>query len=80
LTLSNNSLISAKAEGRKNSTGGNVDINANFIVAFPNQVDGYGSDIIASAAEGDGGRISINGESLLGIKERRANRLTNLFD
>jgi filamentous hemagglutinin family protein len=72
LTLSNNSLISAKAEGSKNSTGGNVDINANFIVAFPNQVDGNGSDIIASAAEGDGGRISINGESLLGIKERKA--------
>ncbi len=80
LTMRNNSLISAKA--LNNANGGNVNINTNFIVAFPNQIDGNGSDIIANAAEGDGGRISINAESLLGIKERRAedNNQTNDID
>jgi filamentous hemagglutinin family protein len=80
LTMRNNSLISAQAFN--NANGGNVNINANFIVAFPNQIDGNGSDIIASAAEGDGGRININGESLLGIQERKAidNNQTNDID
>ena len=80
LTMGDNSLISAQAFNRAN--GGNVNIDSNFIVALPNQIDGDGSDIIASAAEGDGGRISINGESLLGIKERKAedNNRTNDID
>jgi filamentous hemagglutinin family protein len=80
LTMRNNSLISAQA--LKNADGGNIDIDTNFIVAFPNQINGNGSDIIASAAEGDGGRITINAESLLGIKERKAegNNQTNDID
>jgi filamentous hemagglutinin family protein len=80
LTMRNDSLISAQA--LNNANGGNVNIDTNFIVAFPNQIDGNGSDIIASAAEGDGGRISINAESLLGIQERKAlnNNQTNDID
>jgi filamentous hemagglutinin family protein len=80
LTMRNNSLISAQAFN--NANGGNVNIDANFIVAFPNQIDGNGSDIIASAAEGNGGRITINTESLLGIEARKAvdNNQTNDID
>jgi filamentous hemagglutinin family protein len=80
LTMRNNSLISAQA--LNNADGGNINIDTNFIVAFPNQINGNGSDIIASAAEGDGGRISINAESLLGIQERKAedNNQTNDID
>jgi large exoprotein involved in heme utilization and adhesion len=80
LIMRNNSLISAQAFN--NANGGNVNIDANFIVAFPNQIDGNGSDIIASAAEGDGGNIRINAESLLGIEARKAidNNRTNDID
>ncbi|MEN9519769.1 MAG: hypothetical protein RLZZ381_2357 [Cyanobacteriota bacterium] len=80
LTLRSNSLISAKAEG--NATGGNVNLDANFIVAFPNQISGNGNDITASATEGNGGEIKIKAESLLGIKEGEAinNNQTNDID
>ncbi|MGL5835837.1 MAG: filamentous hemagglutinin N-terminal domain-containing protein, partial [Waterburya sp.] len=80
LTMGNNSLISAQAFN--NANGGNVNIDANFIVAFPNQIDGNGNDIIASAAEGNGGEITINTESLLGIEARKAvdNNRTNDID
>ena len=47
LSLRNNSLISAEATGV--GDGGNVNIDADFIVAFGN--DGNGSDIVAKAAE-----------------------------
>ncbi|MGL5833793.1 MAG: filamentous hemagglutinin N-terminal domain-containing protein, partial [Waterburya sp.] len=80
LKMGDNSLISAQAFNRAN--GGNVNIDSNFIVARPNQIAGNGSDIIASAAAGDGGRITINAESLLGIKARKAvdNNRTNDID
>ncbi|NJL51655.1 MAG: filamentous hemagglutinin N-terminal domain-containing protein [Hydrococcus sp. SU_1_0] len=80
LTLDNNSVISAQASNRGN--GGNVNIDANFIVAFPNQIAGNGSDIIASAEAGNGGSIKISGESLLGIEARKAkdNNRTNDID
>ncbi|MEM8677337.1 MAG: filamentous hemagglutinin N-terminal domain-containing protein [Cyanobacteria bacterium P01_G01_bin.67] len=67
LTLGDNSLISAQAFG--NADGGNVNIDTNFLVAFPNETPGDGSDITASAEAGDGGNISISAESLLGIEE-----------
>jgi filamentous hemagglutinin family protein len=71
LLMRDNSLISAQAiEG---ANGGNVDINSNFLVAFPNQ----NNDIIASAEQGKGGNIQIAAESVLGIKERPLNPLTN---
>ena len=80
LNLRNNSLISAQATGTAN--GGNVNIDTDFVVAFPNTLGGNGSDIIASAAEGDGGKISINAESIFGIQEGQAieGNNTNEFD
>lgn len=71
LTLRDNSLISARAFN--NANGGNLTIDANFIIAFP---DGN-NDIIANAQQGRGGRITINAESLLGIQERPLNDSTN---
>lgn len=50
------------------STGGNIEINTDFIVAFP----GGNSDILANSQEGEGGTITINAESLLGIAEGNA--------
>ncbi|MEO0835912.1 MAG: hypothetical protein AAFY16_07985 [Cyanobacteria bacterium J06642_3] len=80
ISLKNNSTISARAFGEAN--GGNLDIDARFIVAFPNQIDGNGSDIIANAGEGNGGNIAISAESLFGMDERDAtlNNQTNDID
>jgi large exoprotein involved in heme utilization and adhesion len=69
--MRNNSSISGRAT--EGASGGNVNINADFLVAFPNQ----NNDIIANAAEGQGGNIQIAAESVLGIKERPLNPLTN---
>lgn len=66
--LRNNSFISARAFN--NANGGNLTIDTNFIVAFPS--NGNGNDIIASAERGEGGNITINAESLLGITEGSA--------
>ena len=68
LTLQQDSLISAEATGE--AIGGNIDINAEFIIAFPSNSDG--NDIVASAERGDGGNINITAEALLGIEERPA--------
>ena len=73
ISLRDGSSISARAFGEGN--GGNLDIDSRFIVAFPS--NGNGSDIIASAEQGQGGNITINAESLLGIQERPLNNLTN---
>ncbi len=66
LTLDNNSLISARAFN--NANGGNIDIDAEFVIAFPRK--GNGNDIIANAEQGMGGNINITAEALLGIEER----------
>lgn len=78
LVLQNNSLISAEA--MDNAMGGNVNINAGFIIAYPNS--GSGNDILANADQGKGGNIKITTETLLGIKERQAfiNNNTNDID
>ena len=73
LTLNNESLISAEAFNDAN--GGNLNIDARFIVAFPGN-----NDILASAENGIGGNININTESLLGIQERSQNSATNDID
>jgi filamentous hemagglutinin family protein len=76
LTMRNNSLISAQAFN--NANGGNVNIDANFIIAFPNENSLNGNnDIRANAQQGQGGIITINTESLLGIQERKLNPQTN---
>ena len=71
IILRNNSFISAQALERAN--GGNLTIDTNFIIAFPNQ----NNDIIANAQQGSGGKIDIVAESLFGIKERPLNDITN---
>ncbi|MGK7937364.1 MAG: filamentous hemagglutinin, partial [Xenococcaceae cyanobacterium] len=59
------SLISARADNGAN--GGNVNIDAELIMAAPNQ----NNDIIASAMEqGVGGNINITAEGVFGLEER----------
>ena len=67
-----NSLISATAGGEGN--GGNLNIDATFLVAFPNE----NSDISANASQGRGGNISITADGVLGIQFRDA--LTEFSD
>ena len=68
ITLRNESQISAQAVGDAN--GGNIDIDANFIIGFSSQPEG--SDIIAKADRGTGGNIDITADSLFGIAQDEA--------
>ena len=70
LVLKNSSSISAKATG--NANGGNISINSGLTLAFPSQVGNDGNDIIASAEQGQGGRINITTDFFLGLEERKA--------
>ncbi len=72
LWLRNGSLISATAGNDGN--GGNIDLNANFILAFPKE----NSDIIANAFKGKGGNIKITTQAIFGLQFRP--RLTPLSD
>ncbi len=68
LEMRNNSLISAEA--LNNANGGNITINANngFIIASPTE----NNDIIARAAAGRGGNITIPALGILGLEEQSA--------
>ena len=69
LSLRNNSVISAEAFDLGN--GGNVNIDADLIIAFSD--GGNGSDIVAkAAAEGTGGNIDISTDAILGLEARNA--------
>ena len=68
LILRDNSLISARA--LENATGGNVNLDARYIIAYPSQPQG--NDIIASAEQGQGGEINITAQALFGIEEKKA--------
>jgi filamentous hemagglutinin family protein len=74
LIMRDNSQISAQATGK--ADGGNVTINSDFIVAFPNQ----NNDILASAEAGKGGNIDIIANGIFGLEERKQNPLTNDID
>ena len=67
LLLSDQSSISTTAgtEGA-GGNGGNIKINAGFLVASPLE----NSDIIANAFEGNGGNIDIEAQGIFGIEER----------
>jgi large exoprotein involved in heme utilization and adhesion len=67
--MQNESLISAEAFNQAN--GGNISIDTKLLVALP-AVGSNGSDIIASAGQGNGGKITINADGIFGIKERKA--------
>jgi filamentous hemagglutinin family protein len=73
LFLFDDSTISAEAN--QNANGGNINIGAKFIVAFPSQVNG--NDIIANATLGRGGVIRINAESIFNIQESSQISLDN---
>jgi large exoprotein involved in heme utilization and adhesion len=70
LSLDNGEI---SAEAFNDANGGNLAIDANFIVAYPNG----NSDIFASAEKGEGGNINIDAESVFGIEERPLNDSTN---
>ncbi|MCA1995440.1 MAG: S-layer family protein, partial [Coleofasciculus sp. S288] len=67
LWMENESLISASA--LSNANGGNVTIDSTFIVATP-PTGSEGSDIIANAVEGNGGRVDVTTQGLFGIQFR----------
>ncbi len=69
LKIENESRISAKANGLAN--GGNIDIDTPLLLVFPPK-GSDGSDIIATAARGNGGNITINAQGIFGIAERPA--------
>ena len=64
IILQEDSTISAQA--LENANGGNIKIDANFVIAQPNQ----NNDMIASAAEGTGGNIGITTNAIFGLEER----------
>ena len=64
IILQEDSTISAQA--LENANGGNIEIEADFVIADTNQ----NSDIIASAAEGTGGDINITTNAIFGLEER----------
>lgn len=67
LLMGNESLISANARG--NASGGNITIDSTFIIATP-PTGSQGSDIVANAVFGNGGRVSITTQGLFGIEFR----------
>ena len=74
ITLENNSSISAQAF--ENADGGNLSIDAKFIIATPNQ----NNDLVASAEQGTGGNINIVSAGVFGLKERSSTSDNNTND
>ena len=74
ISASNFQSLGQSQPGSGNS--GDVTINAEAIVAFPNQ----NNDIIANALQGNGGNINITADAILGIAERPQNPNTNDID
>jgi filamentous hemagglutinin family protein len=75
LLLQQGSAISTTAgTNRAGGDGGNITIDANLIVAIPNE----NSDISANAFTGRGGRVEITAQGILGIQARP--QLTSLSD
>ncbi|MDJ0576228.1 MAG: filamentous hemagglutinin N-terminal domain-containing protein [Xenococcaceae cyanobacterium MO_234.B1] len=67
LTLRNNSQITATAgTNQAEGDGGNITIDAPFIIAFPQE----NNDITANASFGNGGRVEITSRGIFGIEPR----------
>ncbi|MBD2296561.1 filamentous hemagglutinin N-terminal domain-containing protein [Anabaena sphaerica FACHB-251] len=67
LFLRNHSKITATAgTAQAGGDGGNININAPFIVAFPDE----NSDITANAFQGNGGKINITTNAIFGLEYR----------
>ena len=67
LRMDNESLISATA--LEDANGGNITIDSSLIVATPPQ-GLEGSDIIANASRGNGGRVNITTQGFFGLEYR----------
>lgn len=75
LLLRRNSSISTTAgKAQGSGDGGNIDINAGFVIAVPQE----DSNITANAFRGRGGNVNVTTQRLLGIEGR--DRLTPLSD
>ena len=72
LILRNNSTISARATGDAN--GGNIIIDADLIVAFPQE----NSDITANAVAGNGGNINIDAQNIFGFQLQEDSNLSDI--
>ena len=79
ITLRNNSRISANATN--SADGGNIRIDASLFLAL-SPTGSEGSDIIATAINGNGGKISINAKGIFGIEQRasKTGNMTNDID
>jgi filamentous hemagglutinin family protein len=66
LFLRNGAKIITNAESREGGSGGNININSNFIIAAPNE----NSDITATSVRDRGGKVNINSLGLFGIEQR----------
>ena len=76
ITLQNNSFISAQAIGEAN--GGNLNIDARYIIAFPS--NGTGNDLVATADRGTGGNIDLlDVEGIFGLQPGNAIAANNQF-
>ena len=79
LLLRRNSVISTSAGTVENASavgkGGNLNINARFIVAPPYE----NSDIKANAFNGEGGTVNINSEKVFGMSVRSRSDLIRLL-
>ena len=76
ITLRDNSFISAQAFG--DADGGNLNIDARYIIAFPSV--GTGNDLVATADGGTGGVVDLRGvEALFGLQPRDAISANNQF-
>jgi filamentous hemagglutinin family protein len=61
--LSSSQITTTAGIANKQGYGGNININAPFILAFPTE---YKNKIIANSFQGKGGNININSQSILG--------------
>jgi large exoprotein involved in heme utilization and adhesion len=68
LLLRNGAQIATDAAGtaQQGGNGGNINVNAQFIVAIPTE----NSDITANAVKGSGGNVNINAQGLFGTQLR----------
>lgn len=74
LLMRRNSSITTNAAG--NGTGGNITINAGFLVSAPNE----NNDIIANAFAGSGGQIRISAQGLFWFNLRSRQELQRLLN
>ena len=74
LFLRNTSRINVGVPGQANGNGGNLFIDARFIVAFPEQgtdLPNFPNNVISAATNrGNGGNINITATGIFGIEER----------